>query len=533
MLRITFSAAMICSCVPRYWKQNRVISLINSRRMHEEKANGCPFNHEKATAYIKPETVQPVMAAPPGPGGPPIIGQAFNLDTDYMHLQFMDWQKRFGDMFMFKVFGKSFLVISDPDILRSMFITCEHANRFNDRPASFMGKYVINRTQDIVFRNCDDIQQTLKIASMNYVENTLMQEKWFYEKCCEECGDIVKTLEQTEDSALVDIVDILDRFSVKVIGLLISGRRIKEEDPEFKSLCNFMEAGNELGTVKNQTILTTIPGVRKIPGQLKDAYDQINDEKEKIKQFFITENKSEDGLVAMLKKLAASIAEESRETWLNEDFMMGVIMDLTAAAIVPLKHTLSVLFLVLTHHPDIQNRIRQEVQNSSEQVTIDRFTETPYTAASILELKRFHTPLPISARHCNRSGAAKFEKYNIPKNTQIFSNLFGIHHDERFWTDPWTFQPERFLTQEGKLIADDHPTMKNFVVTGVGPRKCIGSKFSENVIFLITANILKNLQVLPCDKEPLPACDPREFLPGVVTRVPNFKCMVRKPDSEV
>jgi hypothetical protein len=33
----------------------------------------------------------------------------------------------------------------------------------------------------------------------------------------------------------------------------------------------------------------------------------------------------------MLKKLAASIAEESRETWLNEDFMMGVIMDLTAA----------------------------------------------------------------------------------------------------------------------------------------------------------------------------------------------------------
>lgn len=52
-----------------------------------------------------------------------------------------------------------------------------------------------------------------------------------------------------------------------------------------------MEAGNELGTVKNQTILTKLPGVRKIPGQLKDIYDQICDEKERLQQFFITENK--------------------------------------------------------------------------------------------------------------------------------------------------------------------------------------------------------------------------------------------------
>lgn len=194
-------------------------------RMHEEKTsktNGCPCKHGSCSSpYIKPETKQPNMAVPPGPRGPPLIGQAFNLDTDHMHLQFMEWQKRFGDMFMFKVFGKSYLVISDPDILRSMFVTCEHASRFNDRPASFMGKYVIDRTQDIVFRQCDDIQQTLKTFSMNYVENTLMQEKWFYDNVYEECEDIVKTLEQTQGSA-VDITDILDKFSVKVIGLLVS-----------------------------------------------------------------------------------------------------------------------------------------------------------------------------------------------------------------------------------------------------------------------------------------------------------------------
>lgn len=493
--------------------------------MNTKMSNGCPFKSACSNCEAESDTKDVEMTEPPGPRGPPIIGQAFNLDTDYMHIQFMEWQKRFGDMVMFKAFGKPYLTISRPDILRKMFVTSENANRFNDRVASFMGKYVIERTKDIVFRKCDEKQQTLKMATLNYVENTLMEEKWFYEDICEECDDVVKTLEQLKD-APVDIVEVLDKFSVKVIGLLISGRRIKEEDEEFKSLCGFMEAGNELGTVKNQTILTILPGVRKLPGHLKDTYDVICDEKEKLKQYFIIENKSERGLVAMLKQLALSVADDTGETWLDEDFIMGVIMDLTAAAIVPLKHTLSVLILVLTHHPGVQDKIRQEMQTAATQVTIDQVSNMPYTAASVLELKRFHTPLPISARHCNRTGSAKFETYKIPKNTEIFSNLFGMHHDERFWTDPWEFQPKRFLTKEGTLIPEDHPNMKNLVVNGVGPRRCVGAKFADNVIFLVAASILKKFHILPCESEPLPPCDPRQFLPGVVTCAPDFKCVI-------
>lgn len=53
-----------------------------------------------------------------------------------------------------------------------------------------------------------------------------------------------------------------------------------------------------------------------------------------------------------------------------------------------------------------------------------------------------------------------FNSEFIVLSFQIFSNLFGIHHDERFWPDPWTFKPERFLTPEGTIVPDDHPVMK-------------------------------------------------------------------------
>ena len=69
----------------------------------------------------------------------------------------------------------------------------------------------------------------------------------------------------------------------------LSGQQTADDHPQVQSLIGFMEAGNELGTVKNQTILTAIPGMRKFPGNLKDLYDNIVEEREKLKQHFITD----------------------------------------------------------------------------------------------------------------------------------------------------------------------------------------------------------------------------------------------------
>ena len=40
------------------------------------------------------------------------------------------------------------------------------------------------------------------------------------------------------------------------------------------------------------------------------------------------------------------------------------------------------------------------------------------------------------------------------------SNLFGIHHDERFWDQPWEFLPQRFLSNNGTLLPEDHPVIQ-------------------------------------------------------------------------
>ena len=157
---------------------------------------------------------------PPGPRGPPLIGQAFNIDTSHMHHKFMEWQKIHGDFFMFKVLGKHYVVISHPEILRKMFDTGNNSCVFNDRPLSFMGTHVIGDTKDIIFRNFDEKQKQIKQATWCYVEHTIKTEKWFYECVCEELENIVHKL-KSQTGKLVNLLEIGDIFAAKMIGLLV------------------------------------------------------------------------------------------------------------------------------------------------------------------------------------------------------------------------------------------------------------------------------------------------------------------------
>ncbi len=35
-----------------------------------------------------------------------------------------------------------------------------------------------------------------------------------------------------------------------------------------------------------------------------------------------------------------------------------------------------------------------------------------------------------------------------------------MNHDPEYWDDPWTFNPERFLDEQGQLVGPDHPNRK-------------------------------------------------------------------------
>jgi cytochrome P450 len=72
--------------------------------------------------------------------------------------------------------------------------------------------------------------------------------------------------------------------------------------------------------------------------------------------------------------------------------------------------------------------------------------------------------------------------HRIPKGSTVIIPVHAIHHDERFWPDPETFDPSRFAPEH---VHGRHRSA--YLPFGGGRRICIGTSFALIEAALITA----------------------------------------------
>ena len=109
--------------------------------------------------------------------------------------------------------------------------------------------------------------------------------------------------------------------------------------------------------------------------------------------------------------------------------------------------------------------------------------------------------------------------YTIPKGALVITSQYVRHRDPRYFPDPETFDPDRFLP-EAKAA---RPKFAYFPFSG-GARGCIGEPFAwmEGVIILATFASRWRLKLAPgqvIEKEPLVTLRPKFGMKMVVEAV--------------
>ncbi|MED6156675.1 hypothetical protein PIB30_016610 [Stylosanthes scabra] len=113
----------------------------------------------------------------------------------------------------------------------------------------------------------------------------------------------------------------------------------------------------------------------------------------------------------------------------------------------------------------------------------------PYLQAVVKETLRLHPPIPLLVPR-RAIQDTHFMDYYIPKDTQIFVNVWAIGRDPHAWKDPLTFNPDRFISSGSESKLDYKGQHYEFIPFGAGRRMCAGVPLAHRVLNLVLGSLL-------------------------------------------
>jgi len=176
------------------------------------------------------------------------------------------------------------------------------------------------------------------------------------------------------------------------------------------------------------------------------------------------------------------------------------------------------LFLIATR-PEVMDRMADEVRflNGAAPAYEDLF-KLKYTRNVAEEAMRMYPPVWAMSRTAVQED--EIGGYPVPPGTEILTFPCITHRDPRWWSDPESFNPDRFSAEKSAA----RPRCA-YLPFGAGPRTCVGLNFAMTEILIVLAVIMQRFRVelamdpAKVEAEPSVTLRPRRGIPVRLRKV--------------
>ncbi|MEQ9315451.1 MAG: cytochrome P450, partial [Henriciella sp.] len=150
-----------------------------------------------------------------------------------------------------------------------------------------------------------------------------------------------------------------------------------------------------------------------------------------------------------------------------------------------------VLYLI-ANLPEWQDKLREEVAEvfGDGPLRADGIEKLVLHERVIKEAMRLYPPATAIGRSATEN--TDLGSLQVTPKDRLVLAIYALHRNERFWDDPNTFNPDRFLPEEE---AKRHRYA--FIPFSAGPRICIGAKFAMLEAQATLAAIMRAVQFAP------------------------------------
>ncbi|KAK2457539.1 geraniol 8-hydroxylase [Trifolium repens] len=213
-----------------------------------------------------------------------------------------------------------------------------------------------------------------------------------------------------------------------------------------------------------------------------DVFDRLIRKRLKLRESEDS-NTHNDMLDALL-----NISKENE--MMDKNMIEHLAHDLFVAGTDTTTSTLEWAMTELVLNSEIMSKAKKELEEvvgKGKPIEESDIASLPYLQAIIKETFRLHPPVPLLLP---RKAAKDVELcgFTIPKDAQVFINVWTIGRDPTLWDNPTLFSPERFLGSDIDVKG------RNFELApfGAGRRICPGMMLALRMLLLMLGSLINS-----------------------------------------
>lgn len=311
-----------------------------------------------------------------------------------------------------------------------------------------------------------------------------------------------------------DIVDVhreMMRLTFRVVGLTLFSTDVEGDADEIGDALAFL-----LTWTNDRTeAMVRVPLWLPTPGNIRfrrarERFDTL------VYRIIRARRRQPEQKGDLLDMLLAASGEMSEEQLRDE------LITLASAGHETTANALSWTFYLLSKHPEVERRVREEVREvlGDRPPALSDLAALEYTEQVILEAMRLYPPVWGFERQALEEDVIGGQK--VTPGTFVMIVPYSIHRDPTYWSNPEGFDPDRFAPG----AREARPRFA-YLPFGGGPRVCIGNAFAMMEAKIVLAMVVREMGLElvpghPIVEEPLITLRPKDgVLASVRPRAPS------------
>jgi cytochrome P450 len=429
--------------------------------------------------------------------GLPFIGMLIPCIKDPLNF-IENSAQRYGDIISFTSMGQKVAQLNHPDLIR--YVLIENHKNYKKNAAyirfeSVGGQGLLTSHGDKWKRDRQKIQPLFNrelIAGFHYeIANEIsekLKKKWL----------TLTTAGPAEVNIIREMATITTEVIIKIaFGRDIDSETVKSIHHSYEILIDYLKNIRVFPRVDSRKLFC-MPSYFKF----KRALDYVDAFVSKLTMEYRSgSSRDRRNMLALLLD-----AQKNDPDHFNDREIRDQCVTMIFAGFETTSLTLQWMWYALDGRPDIQESLRRDITNAapctatpdSHNMTFESVSKMDYLAALFRETLRLYPSFWVTGREPIEDDY--LGDFKLAKGTIVVLPQFAMHRHPRYWENPDECIPERFLPlnevhfDEGIYFPFTH-----------GPRKCIGSVFSEMEAKTIMAKLVPffNVEVLNKENNPL------------------------------